>query len=301
MRNNVIVIGEVFFMKLNFCKVLMVSFVFISSTSLCASPQVQRVRDVGVSIQNSKGWIYEFTFADQNKLRLKNDNSPYTFLMIDGNVISDLNLPVINGRSFVPLRFLSETLGMNVAWDNTAKIARISKGEVSVSVLASKNTNDIQLVKGSTYVSIRFLEKNFPLTVSYRPVTLDQSNPFSILLHPMVTVDSVEIKETLTKQQSVDLAKSELMIAYNNFLLNTSYNTNTAESQIILSTLKDRINNLTCINKISRYYVLDGPYITLVDAVTGSIYSKKDKINNSFIELVNTSDPEIFAIDYFIG
>lgn len=288
-------------MNLNFCKVLMASLVVIYATSICASPQLQRIRDVGISIENSKEWIYEFTFSDQKKLKLKNDNSQYTFLMIDGNIISDLNLPVINGRSFVPLRFLSETLGMNVAWDNITKLARVSKGDVSVSVLASKNTDDVQLIKGTTYVSIRFLEKNFPLTVSYRPVTLDQSNPFSILLHPMVTVDSIAIKETLTKQQAIELAKSELIIAYNNFLLNTNYNTNTAESQIILSTLKENINNMTCINKISRYYVLDGPYITLVDAVTGSIYFKKDKINNSFIESVNTSDPEIFAIDYFIG
>lgn len=101
-------------MKLNFCKVLMASFVFISATPLCASPQVQRIRYIGSSIENSKGWIYEFTFSNQNKLWLKNDNSQYTFLMINGNIISGTASASGGSANAVYTRG-------TLIWDNAAK------------------------------------------------------------------------------------------------------------------------------------------------------------------------------------
>lgn len=288
-------------MKLNFYKTLLTSLILISASTLWASPQLERVRDIGYSIEDSRNWIYEFKFSDNQKLKLKNNNCTYTFLMIDGSIISNLNLPIINGRSFVPLRFLSERLGMIVQWDSSSKTAYIEKDSNHISVIANKNTYDIQTINNSIYVSIRFLEQKFPLAVSYHPLSLDESNPFNILLHPMVTVDSNNVHEILTKNQAIDLAKSNLLKAYNNFLSNSSYNSGTDDSQVILNTLKSDINSISYLSKISRYYILDGPYTILVDAVTGSLYFKKDKINRSFIEPVDLSNLEIFADNYFIN
>lgn len=265
------------------------------------SPQLERIRDVGTNIENNKNWTYKFIFPNQETLLLKNDGYPFTFLMIDGEVTPNLNLPIINNRSFIPLRFLGTSLDMNVSWDDSSKTALISKGNVIVSVPAAKNSLEIQLINNSIYVSIRFLEKNFPLTVSYRPFVIDENDPFNILLHPLVTIDSHSFKFTLSESQAIVLAKSELMRAYSNFLNNKSYNTGSKDSSNTLSLLKNDIESISCVNKISRYYILNGPYLTLVDGVTGKIYFLKEKINKSFIAPLNVLDPEIFADNYFVG
>lgn len=266
-----------------------------------ASPQIERIREIGTNIEDSKNWTYKFIFPNTETVAIKNDGSPYTFLMIDGEIIPNLNLPIVNNRSFIPLRLLGESLGMNVNWNGSSKTAVISKEEVSVSVSATKNSSDVQLINNSIYVSIRFLENNFPLTVGYRPFVINETDPFNILLRPLVTVDSHSVTPLLSKAQAVDLAKSELLKAYYNFLENKSYNTGSLDSSQILDALKSDIESISCVNKISRYYIVKGPYLTLIDGVTGKLYFLKDHINRSCITPVDISDPEIFADNYFIG
>lgn len=300
-KNNVIIPMEVFTMKPNLCKKILISLLLISSTNLWASPELERIRDVGTSIENTENWTYEFTFSDNQQLKLNNDNASYTFLMVDGNIIPNLNLPIVKGKSFIPLRLLSETLGMKVQWDSSSKTAHISKDDTHLTVVARQNNEDIQIIKGSIYVSTRFIEKHFSLTASYYPYSINDQNPFNILLHPFITVDSKSNAPTLTSDQAIELAKSQLTKAYQNCLQNPSYSPETSESQAIFSTLKNDIDTITYVNKVSKYYILEGPYPILVDSITGTLYFKKDKINYSSIEEVNPSDSGIFADGYFVG
>ena len=265
------------------------------------SLEFERIRDVGNNIEDDKNWIFKFIFPNKKFVNIKNDDSPFIFLMIDGGIVPNLNLPAVNNKTYIPLRLLATYLDMNTSWDNLTKTAVISKDDTTVSVSLSHDSSEIKVIDSSIYVSIRFLEKKFPVTVTYRPFIIDENDPFNILLHPLVIIDSDSAKFTLAEQEAIDLAKSELNKAYTNFLTNKKYNTGTKEANNVLNLLKEDIEDISCVNKISRYYILDGPYLTLVDGVTGEIYFLKSKINKSHIIKLDILNPEVFARDYFVG
>ncbi len=283
-----------------FCLIFMLS---IKVYAITGDPQITYFRNIGNNIEDIDNWKFEFTFSNNEKVTLKNSDS-YTFLMINGTIIPNVNLPIINGRTYVPLRVLSTELGMTVKWNQKEKVVSISKGDILITIAANKNNPDVKFINDSIYIYFKLMKDNFPVELEYRPSSSEAYDPFHILRHPVVIIDEKMNTESLTKSQAVKLTKNKLLEGYVNFVNNKKYNPGEYGKERAndeMSRLKNDIENICYINEISRYYILGGPYLTIIDKYTGEIYFLRYWINKSEIKKIDINNPEIFANKYFIG
>jgi len=104
-------------------------------------------------------------------------NTPDIF--VDGNrVIFDVDPFIQNGRTMVPLRKLTETLGCKVEWVEPDQI-NISRGDTFIKMYVNKQTYEVNGVEklldfppfvtdsGRTIVPLRFVAEELGCTVDY--------------------------------------------------------------------------------------------------------------------------------------
>lgn len=122
------------------------------------------------------------------KIDNKNTKVNQVVVKVDGNVLkTKFSAYTINGRTFVPIRELTESLGANVSWDNKTKSATISNNGQSIKLKIDseiiyidnvKNTlsNDsipkfafysVPSAETKTMVPLRFLSETFGYTVKW--------------------------------------------------------------------------------------------------------------------------------------
>lgn len=115
---------------------------------------------------------------------------------IDGKPVQftqDLGYPtVINGRTLVPIRIISENMGYNVEWENKEQKVTISDSKTKIEFKVGENTalvngkrvpmdtredgngkvvsvdTKAQLIGSRTYVPIRFISENMGATVDWK-------------------------------------------------------------------------------------------------------------------------------------
>jgi len=108
------------------------------------------------------------------KLQVGNSNA-----IVNGSVVS-LDAPpvIINNRTLVPLRFISESFGAKVEWDPVLRIVDVSFNGVEIRLqidnkLASVNGKKVvldsppQIIKGRTMVPLRFIVESFDAHVEW--------------------------------------------------------------------------------------------------------------------------------------
>ncbi len=79
---------------------------------------------------------------------------PIVKVKVNGNVITgDTPAIIFNGRTLVPLAFVSNALGATVAWENSTQTAIVTTNNNS-----SNNSADVSTVKYYSYVSYRYNE-----------------------------------------------------------------------------------------------------------------------------------------------
>lgn len=102
-------------------------------------------------------------------------------VMIDGNYIQfeDAAPTIIEGRTLIPVRKVSESLNANVGWDAETRTVTISKDEKSFSltidskVVDIANANDVvldvpaQIINDRAYVPVRFVSESFGYVVGW--------------------------------------------------------------------------------------------------------------------------------------
>jgi hypothetical protein len=100
----------------------------------------------------------------------------------DNNVTMSAPAQVIEGRTLVPLRFISEAFGCDVNWNNDTKTAMVTLVNQTIEVpigqkyaVINGDKSEVavpaQLINGSTYVPIRFISENLGAKVDYEPAT----------------------------------------------------------------------------------------------------------------------------------
>lgn len=101
-------------------------------------------------------------------------------LMINGGFVPYPDIKVVNNRTLVPLRVVSELLGADVDWDQTSKTINITDtgtkisltiGSVDASINDHIKTLDVppSMLEGKTYVPLRFIAEALSADVGYVP------------------------------------------------------------------------------------------------------------------------------------
>lgn len=106
-----------------------------------------------------------------------------TEVFLDGTGVTlDTSPVVINGRTLIPLRFVGESFGSTVTWDNIRKEIQIAVGTKNILLWIGKNTASVngenivldvapQLAQGRTMVPLRFVAEAFGCQVDFEPTT----------------------------------------------------------------------------------------------------------------------------------
>ncbi|WP_202077472.1 copper amine oxidase N-terminal domain-containing protein [Caldalkalibacillus salinus] len=104
--------------------------------------------------------------------------SHHVNIVINGKVKQFENSPFIsNGTTYVPIRYVSETVGAKVKWDQKTKGVTITKEDMNISFVAGQRGATIngqkvdmpsaQLIKGTTMVPLRFVSEALGLEVAW--------------------------------------------------------------------------------------------------------------------------------------
>lgn len=100
-----------------------------------------------------------------------------------GNRVTASNAPVIvNDRTMLPVRFISEALGATVAWDEVTQTITITSGDTVISMTLGESTayigeTEVELdsapfaADGTSYAPVRFIAEALGTTVSWNAET----------------------------------------------------------------------------------------------------------------------------------
>ncbi|HOV50326.1 MAG TPA: ABC transporter substrate-binding protein [Candidatus Cryosericum sp.] len=111
---------------------------------------------------------------------------------------------IVNGRTFVPIRLISETFGADVAWDNASRTVTIKLGSTNVVLKVGSTTATVNgksytldaaayIRSGRTMVPIRFISEALGLSVQWEP----QKKLVYISAKPTFNAPGVTDKEVL--------------------------------------------------------------------------------------------------------
>ncbi|OEF99760.1 hypothetical protein BHF71_00875 [Vulcanibacillus modesticaldus] len=173
--------------------------------------EVEKVEDIKVEIQNkieafrklrevyqlmdrqedvllSQEQIFAFTRGDKKEAKklielYKKLNKKRLTAYVNGKEpVFDVPPQILNGRTLVPFRAISETLGAEVTYDPTTKTVSIKKGDITISFVISDNKAKVNgrivqldvpamVVNNRTVVPLRFLSESLGADVQYDPAT----------------------------------------------------------------------------------------------------------------------------------
>jgi hypothetical protein len=137
---------------------------FFDESSVCKN------QTVPVSIETDNGIVLELVI-DSNKAKL------------NGKQVSlDAPARIVNGRTMVPIRFISESFGCKVEWDAKEGKVTIIRNDITIQLWKGKgyaqvNTDQKKLdsppiiIKGRTFVPLRFISEPFGAVVAWDKVT----------------------------------------------------------------------------------------------------------------------------------
>lgn len=119
------------------------------------------------------GYIYVTTKSEPVELKLALGMTDYTL----NGILSNMNVApmVVKGRTLVPLRFVADSLGADVGWDNVTKTVTITLDgqilSIKIGELAPEMDAAAVLVKGRTMLPLRFIAEYFGADVIFDNTT----------------------------------------------------------------------------------------------------------------------------------
>lgn len=141
-------------------------------------------------------------------------------ISIDGSIIqSDIEPFIDNGRTFVPVRLISESLGADVTWDNDTRTVGIDKEDISIKLVIDNinaTINDEQttldvaphIINGSTFVPIRFIAEGFNCLVDWdndsQTVLINSANGSTSSTEVTATTSTATTEKIPTVSQATD-------------------------------------------------------------------------------------------------
>lgn len=123
-----------------------------------------------INWNDSEKSIVAIRMGSQMKLIINNNNA-----VVNGEQkMMSLAPKIVNGRTFVPLRFVSENAGSNVEWDDSTKTAYITRvgkydtGGVLFYEKGKKNDNKVYVYDGNEFKVLPLMNKSIVNWYSYK-------------------------------------------------------------------------------------------------------------------------------------
>ena len=245
----------------------------------------------------------------------------------ESTIQMDVAAQVVNDRTLVPIRFVAESLGCNVDWNEEAQTATVTNKDTTIVLTKNKDgtlfsnkvivngvekTVDVpaRIINDRTMVPLRFLSENMGLAVSYDGYTqgvglIDSKNSQALTL----TINSKEVgihsgltsEEQLRYSQEYIDAKN-VVVDNLNVALNTlkgrdakssnPFGLNTADVEQYKKTgIDDGLNSFQVLN----YVAEDGNQLPGIVLVTNGEYGMSQYVEQmkQSIDWLNSVDPAL--------
>ncbi|WP_342409697.1 stalk domain-containing protein [Paenibacillus sp. FSL R10-2778] len=128
-------------------------------------------RETGKFTFTTKGLGYIFITAKPEPVKLVFTLGKTGYKLNGIEMSMDVASTVVKGRTLVPLRFIAESLGANVSWDNVTKTVMITlKGQtlsIKIGELAPGMDVAAELVNGRTMLPLRFIAEYFGANIFF--------------------------------------------------------------------------------------------------------------------------------------
>ena len=257
-------------------------------------------------------------------------------LMLNGE-FSDADVIIRNNCALVPVNTILQACGEDVLvlWgyqadnggifpygsdsgsSNLPLIIKIYKadGSIDIKMTVGQTTADVNgktealdtppvIENNTAYVPLRFVCDCFGKSTGYLPAGPDVSGPNApkgLAFNPIVWVDDFE-KTNAAKPTDATLTwlkaqMNQALTSLKNHLGTVLKGTSPNDPSF--SQIAHDINTTYYVGNVGRYALYQGPYITLVDVNTKTIYFYTLHPDTGYIRKANMSDPETFILHYF--
>jgi len=276
----------------------------------------------GKTDQNGLTDNYIYQFSDGDK-----DAAPGDCLLMINGQFTNADVIIRNNRSFAPVRAVAEGFGANVQWNGDTQTVSIASGKnvITMTVGQSKavvNAKSVTLdappviVGGHAYVPLRFISDCLSKTVGYLPASPDISGNYLAAITDKTTVKGLAYNPVvwIDDPAKTDNGKpSDTTLAWlkeqmNQGLTNLQNNIGTVDNGnlknmdptgLIFKQIKNIIDNTYYVGDVGRYAMYQGPYTTLVDTETNSVYFFTVAHELCSIWKADMSNPDTFVPMYF--
>ena len=271
-----------------------------------------------------------YTFANGSV-----EAAPGDYLLMLNGEFSDAHVIVRNDCALVPVSVIQQECGVDVLWGYLAGNGDISPygsdngssnmpliikihnedGSIDIKMTVGQTKADVNgktevldtppvIENNTAYVPLRFVCDRFGKATGYLPAGSDVSSPNTpkgLAFNPIVWVDDSE-KTNAAKPTDATLAwlKAQMNQALTSLKkYRSAILEDTAPNDPAFSQIAHDINNTYYVGNVGRYSLYQGPYITLVDVNSKTIYFYTLHADSGYIQQANMSDPETFMLHYF--
>ena len=265
-------------------------------------------------------YIYKFDNGEK-------DAAPGDCLLMINGRFTNADVIIRNNRSFAPIRAVAEAFGANVMWNGETQTVSIASGSIVISMTIGKpsaivNVKTVKLedppviVNDCTYVPLRFISEYLNKAVGYVPASQQSSSDYlaavsdkeaakGLAYNPVVWIDDpVKANMGAPAADTLDWLKAQMnqglaSLRSNLDTVNNGYLKGTDPDSPVIRQIESAINDAYYIGNVGRYAMYQGPYITLADRETGSVYFYTIAHATCAVWKADMSDPGAFVPMYF--
>lgn len=146
---------------------------FMSVNVFAANPTVS----VAGSYDTQKNFTMEIDFGSTEMYT----EGTVNLLLVDGDIVPNVDATIEYGTTMVPLRVVSDRLGVSTTWDPVSKSINLYKDNTNIEMFINKNYMYIngmsikiarapEIIRSTTFVPIRAISEAFNADVGFVPV-----------------------------------------------------------------------------------------------------------------------------------
>jgi len=281
-----------------------------------SSPSISTTENTNGIITSEQGLA---NLLSENNLEMASLSST------ESTIQMDVAAQVVNDRTLVPIRFVAESLGCNVDWNEEAQTATVTNKDTTIVLTKNKDgalfsnkvivngvekTVDVpaRIINDRTMVPLRFLSENMGLAVSYDGYTqgvglIDSKNSQALTL----TINSKEvgIHSGLTSEEQLRYSQ-EYIDAKNVVVDNLNVALNTLKGRDAKSSNPFGLNSTEInqykqtgiddgLNSFQNYVAEDGNQLPGIVLVTNGEYGMSQYVEQmkQSIDWLNSVDPSL--------